>query len=404
MPSQSGPSRTPAERPNPFRIGGIVTGAHFTDRAVERRRIVRALTTPQAHLLLFGARRMGKTSTLTVVQEELAAKGHHVVMADLSTASTLADVTNRVLHSAARALGRSWHDALGSVLQRLTVKVGVVPDPTSGVLLPSVDVSVREADLETQRSSLGGALEALEQLAASRRAHVGVVLDEFQEIHRFGGEQAEAHLRAIIQRHRHVTYVLAGSDERLIRAMTGPRRPLYKLLEPLEFGPMDEDHLATWLDARMKAAGVSASGIGAAIVRLAGPRTRDVVQLARATFEAARGGGRATDATVDEGFRQTVLAEDTPIRAHWETLSPLQQNVLRAVAARSTGLTTRETRRRYTLGETGTATKAVLTLAGRGILVKTGPQYRYDSPFMRGWVIANTLADAGVSLPITHLP
>lgn len=347
---------------------------------------------------------MGKTSALEVVRDRLAAQGRYVVLADLSTASTLADVTNRVLRSTARALGNAWRDALGGFLQRLTVKVAVAPEPGSGLLVPSVDVGLRDADLETQRASLGDALDALEHLAGERAIHVGVVLDEFQEIQRFGGEQAEAHLRAIVQRHKHVTYVLAGSDERLIRAMTGPRRPLYKLLEPLEFGPIDPDHLATWIESRMKTAGIVAAGIGATIVALAGPRTRDIVQLARSTFEAGRGDGRATEATVEEGFRQIVLAEDAPVRALWESLSPLQQNVLRALAVRATGLTTRETRRSHALGATGAATKAVLTLVSRDVLVKSGAQYRFDSPYMRGWVIANTLADAGLSLPITHLP
>jgi AAA domain len=400
MPSSRG--RVRAE--NPFRIGGLVSGAHFTDRAEECRRIARALTTPQAHLLVFGPRRMGKTSALEAVRDRLAAQGRHVVLADLSTASTLADVTNRVLRATAHALGGAWHEALGSFLKRLTLKVAVAPEPGSGLLVPSVDVGLRDADAETQRSSVGEALDALEHLAAARRTHVGVVLDEFQEIHRFGGEQAEAHLRAIIQRHTHVSYVLAGSDERLIRAMTGARRPLYKLLEPLELGPIDRDHLATWIESRMKTAGVSAAGLGASIVALAGPRTRDVVQLARATFDAGRAAGRARDTTVEEGFRQIVLAEDAPIRALWESLSPLQQNVLRALAVRATGLTTRDTRRTHALGETGTATKAALTLVSRDVLVKSGAAYRFDSPFMRGWVLSNTLADAGLSLPITHLP
>jgi hypothetical protein len=325
-------------------------------------------------------------------------------MADLSTASTLADVTNRILRSTARALGRGWHDALAGFLQRLTLKVSVAPDPGTGLLVPSLDVGLRDADLETQRAGLGEALDGLEQLGTARRGHVGVVLDEFQEIHRFGGDQAEAHLRAIIQRHRHVSYVLAGSDEHLIKAMTGPRRPLYKLLEPLEFGPIDADHLAAWIESRMKVAGRVSKGIGRAIAALAGPRTRDVVQLARATFEAGRATGRVTEATVEEGFRQIVLAEDAPIRSLWEALSPLQQNVLRAVCVQAAGLTTRETRRRHALNETGTATKAALTLVRRDVLVKTGAQYRFDSPFMRGWVISNALADAGLSLPMTHIP
>lgn len=402
----TGRARTPArvrETSNPFRIGGVVTGEHFTDRAPERRRIKRSLTSAQDHLLVFGPRRMGKTSTLCVVHDELVEQGRAVVMADLSTASVMSDVTNRVLQAAARSLGRRWKDVVTALVQRLSVKVGLAPDATTGALLPSLDLSVREGGIEAQRASLANALDAIDDLAASKHTHVGIILDEFQELHRFGGEQAEAHLRGIIQRHRHASYVLAGSDERLIRAMTGARRPLYKLLELLHFGPMPADHLATWIESRLDEAGVRSKDAGALIVRIAGPRTRDVVQLARSTFEVARPSGRAGEAEIGEAFRQVVLSEDAPIRALWEGLSPLQQNVLRAVAERSEGLTTKETRRRFALGETGTATKAAQTLLSRDILVKHANGYAFDSPFMRGWVVANALPDLGISLPITHV-
>jgi len=392
-----------AEPENPFRVGGIVGGRHFTDRAVERRRIRRALTEPQDHLLVFGPRRMGKSSTLRVVQDELTARGKHVVAADLSTASSLTDLTNRVLQAAQASLGRVWRDVLTSLVQGLSVKIGVSMDP-AGVPFPSVDVSVRDASLATQRDTFGGALDAIERLAAAKRAHVGLILDEFQEIHRFGGESAEAHLRSIIQNHKHVSYVLAGSDERLIRAMIGPRRPLYKLLEPLAFGPIDAAHLARWVDDRLRSAAVEARGIGEAVVALAGPRTRDVVQLARATFEVSRRFGAATPEHVAEAFHQIVLSEDAPVRAQWAELSPLQQNVLRAASVASAGLTRGAVRRQFGLGDTGPASKTAATLVGKSVLVKTARGYEYDNPFVRGWVIANALADAGVALPITHDP
>jgi Cdc6-like AAA superfamily ATPase len=399
---RSRPSRV-SELENPFRIGGAVTGKQFTDRAEERRRIRRALTSPQAHLLVYGPRRMGKTSTLRVVRDELAREGKHVVMADLSTASTVVDMTNRILQTATAELGRRWRDVVTTLVQRLTVKVGLSPDP-SGLMLPSIDVSVRDAGIDAQRSALAGALDAIEHLAAAKRTRIGVVLDEFQEIHRFGGEQAEAHLRGVIQHHKHVSYVLAGSDERLIHAMISARRPFYKLLEPLAFGPIDPEHLARWIDERLESSGVHSSGAGTRIVALAGPRTRDVVQLARGVFETGRRSGQATETEIEEAFRQVVLSEDAPIRSLWDSLSPLQQNVLRALAERSGGLTTKNVRRQYGLGDTGPATKAVQTLVRRDVLMKSASQYLYDSPFLRGWVIANTLPDVGLFLAITHLP
>lgn len=394
--------RSPSE--NPFRIGGVVAGPFFTDRDDERRRIRRALTEPQSHLLIYGPRRMGKTSTLVVVREELTREGRHVMLADLSTASTVADITTRLLQAASRELGRRWPDFLASLVQRVGVRLGLEADPGTGLILPSLDVSLRQAPLEEQRATLAGALDAIEQVAAAKRAHVGVILDEFQEIHRFGGEAAEAHLRGVIQHHRRVSYVLAGSDERLIQAMTGRGRPFYKLLEPLQFGAMAPAHLAGWIDLRLRGAGVRSKGVGEAVVAVAGPRTRDVVQLARAVFDAGRTGGMADGATLEEAFRGVVVAEEAPLRALWEGLTPLQQNVLRALAVRAAGLTTGATRRGFSLGAQGAATKAAQTLVARDLLVKDETGYRFDNPFMRGWVILYALPDVGRTLPVTHVP
>src|SRR5690242_20288902 len=126
-----------SEPENPFRIGGVVTGRHFTDRADERRAIARALTEPQAHLLVFGPRRIGKTSALCAVRADLTRAHRHVVMADLSTASTLADMTNRILRAATNQLGRRWNNVLPALVRRLSVKVSIAPD-YAGVLVPSV--------------------------------------------------------------------------------------------------------------------------------------------------------------------------------------------------------------------------------------------------------------------------
>src|SRR5436305_1861807 len=81
-------------------------------RAVERHAISRALARPQAHRLVYGPRRMGKTSTLRVVQDDLTREHHAVIMADLSTASAVSDMTTRILQAAVRTLDARWRDAL----------------------------------------------------------------------------------------------------------------------------------------------------------------------------------------------------------------------------------------------------------------------------------------------------
>jgi hypothetical protein len=387
---------------NPFRVGGLVQGEFFADREVERARIRRALTEPQAHLLVFGMRRMGKSSTLDLVRTELEAEGKPVLLADLSTATTLADVTTRLLQAAGQALGRRWTDVVGDLLKRVTFRFSVQADPSSGQPVFGVEPGIRESAMETQRGSFGEVLAALEAMAAARRTHLGVILDEFQELHRFGGVAAEAHLRGIIQRQRRVTYVLAGSDERLIAAMQGKGRPFYQLLKPLPFGPIEPGYLAAWIERRLGSREVTpAPGLGALIVGAAGPRTRDIVRLARGTFERARGTRAATRDSVEEAFQQIVADEDAAQHAVWGSLSRLQQDVLRAVAAGAGGLTTRAVRQRFALGASGAATKAAQTLVGRDVLVKQdGGGYAFDSPFFRVWVVVNALPDLGIHPPV----
>jgi hypothetical protein len=62
-------------------------------------------------------------------------------------------------------------------------------------------------------------------------AHVPVVvIDEFQQLVNEGGITAERQLRSVIQTHRHVSYVFAGSKTRLLIDMTSDHaRPFYKL-------------------------------------------------------------------------------------------------------------------------------------------------------------------------------
>ena len=68
---------------NPLRIHGVVSGEHFTDRADEVGRIVAVLREPGAKLLVYGPRRMGKTSAILRAVERVEEEGGHALLADL---------------------------------------------------------------------------------------------------------------------------------------------------------------------------------------------------------------------------------------------------------------------------------------------------------------------------------
>jgi hypothetical protein len=388
---------------NPFRIDGVVTPPHFTNRAAEIARIREVLRSPPAKLLIYGPRRVGKTSTILVASQAAERDGVHVVRADLSTASSTADVTNRLLAAAVRSVGRSWKDLASLFVERLQISVGLRPDPATGLAIPTLDAGLRSRDPSAQRETLGSALDMLDALAAERNVRLGIILDEFQEIHRLDGETAEWHLRGVIERHAHLTYLLAGSRTALIQRMVSdPGRAFYKLLDVLHLGPMEDDHFARWIEESMADSGKPVAGIGVRCLEVAGPRTRDVVQLARAAWRAWSPGDDA-EGLVDAAFRDVLADEDVIARTLWQGLTSHQKDVLRAVAGAQAGLTSRETLERFALPASGTVSNTAQALMADDLLVKAdaAPGYDFESPFFRGWVVTRALPDLGLERPAT---
>ena len=120
----------------------------------------------------------------------------------------------------------------------------------------------------------------------------------------------------------------------------------------------------------MRSAGIKAVKLGAVIVGVAGPRTRDVVQFARKCFDLTHSKGIATSDDIAEAFNDIVEEEYDLLLSHWNSLTAHQQNVLRAVAAGIKGLTTQVTLKRFGLGTSGTAVNTVNTLERGGYLIK----------------------------------
>lgn len=395
--------------PNPFRIHGAVAGAFFTDRATEVKRIATTLREPGAKLLLFGERRVGKTSALLAAIQAVRRQGGHGFLVDLSTAASIADAATRVLDGATRGLGRSWRNVAELIARQVSATLTVRPDPATGLLIPSLQVEARRRDVAEQQRTLGQVLDALEEIATRKRVTIGIVIDEIQALQSLGGEQAEWHLRGVMQHHHHLAYVLAGSKPSLLRQMTAQGRAFFGMLDTMAFGPIAAEHLASWIDARLSGAGVAARGIGAECISLAGPRTRDVVQLARKAFDVVIASRRrkADRNDVALAYGELIDEMDDAFHAFWDDASAVQREVLRAVAGAKAGLTTEETRQAFALPASGSVTKAVTALVNERRLVRdeTAPSgYTFDNPFFRGWIIREALGDLGLELPETHPP
>jgi uncharacterized protein len=381
---------------NPFRIGERVRGEHFTDREDEIARIRSAMLAP-SRLLVYGARRMGKSSVIWMGAEAArrARPKPIVVTADVATATTLFDVATRLLRSLyleTRSLRIRLEDLLGGLAPRVTIKLDQHGGPPSFTF----GVERRTADEEARRRAFDEVFERLLAMREGTGRAVAVVLDEFQAIRAFGGERAEWHLREVMQRFGELSFVCAGSEESLIHDMIGPKRAFYKMFDLLPLGPLDPEHFAAWIDERLGRGRDVLPGVGAEVVRLAGPRTQDVVQVARQLyFRALTGGGLLGAADVEAAVDEVVRNEEPLIRSLWSSLAAHQQDVLRVVALDVQHLYAAEVRDQYGLPAASSVHKAVSALIARGVLVRDGERVVFDSPFFRRWVRRTVAADVG---------
>ncbi|MDX1675886.1 MAG: ATP-binding protein, partial [Longimicrobiales bacterium] len=160
----------------PFATQRVVGGADFTDREPEVRRVVQAMER-RDRLVLYGERRMGKSSVIAHARQRFEDAGGRVIGVDAWTFADLAELNAAIL----RAIPMDWvvgerlHRLLGSL--RSLVSVSVTEDGR-----PVLRLSGPAHDPPDPAAALGRILRGIDELAAETGRRVAVVIDEFQQL------------------------------------------------------------------------------------------------------------------------------------------------------------------------------------------------------------------------------
>jgi len=381
---------------NPFRVGRAARGRYFVGRERELEQVQRALATPHARLLLYGARQVGKSSLLVEAQARLRTEGQASVVVSLGSASSVADMASRVLRAATAQLRKPWKGIANEVASRLGPMATLRADVETGRPTPTLDRGLRAAPVEAQRESLGAVLDVLDALATERGEVLGIALDDFEQILKFGGADAEWHLRGVVGRHRSTGYVLSGGTDTLIATMTAQDRAFHGRFELLPVPTLEAKTLSAWIDTGLKGAGVkSKRGVGKKIVQMVGPRTGDVARLAGQAYLLAQSGGKLRVGDLPVVMDGIVDDLDELLAAEWSLLTGRQQNLLRALAAGELQPFAERVRRLYDLRSSAAVARTLELLIQKGLVVRSDSGYRLVNPYRRRWIERTALPDLG---------
>ena len=374
---------------NPFQFGRELGTGELVDREKEIQ-LVRRTVENRGKLFLIGPRRYGKTSILTVVEDQLTAGGAVILRVDVEAYGSSDRLADAILTAATRSfsgslerVGKRVAQFFGSLRPELTMS----PDHS---VTASIGLSrTRKEDLPT----LVQVLDGVEAMAAGRDEPVALILDEFQFLVG-AGQSAERQLRACVQRHRNVAYVFAGSKTHLLGELTGsPLRPFYKLGARHFLGPLPGADFAAFLRSGFEDSGYAVQEPALqAILALADEVPYNVQQLAHTCWEDLR---TSEDPVLSEDLVKNAL--DWLVRSNdpfytklWGRLSRQQMRTVYAVIGEEgRGMFSHAVARRYGV-PTPTMQSSLAKLVSDGMIREEQEmgttRYRLEDPFLAHWL------------------
>lgn len=229
---------------NPFVLYGYWGKQYFCDRINELEASKDHLSNGR-NMVLYGWRRMGKTSLIKCLFAELEkSKKHDTLYIDLlstqSPSEGIRAITMAVYHKYGKT-GKGLSDTMRKMFSALGVTLSF--DPLSGI--PEITLGVNQAGVP-ERS-----LHAIGQFLVHQKKQVILALDEFQQVAHYEGSNGEAIFRHWMQEFPTLRFIYSGSHRGMMEAMfTSKNRPFYKSAQlmsleaiPLEtYTPFIQNH------------------------------------------------------------------------------------------------------------------------------------------------------------------
>ncbi len=371
---------------NPFEYGGIVGQDAFCNRVVEQNDLRRAADNGD-RLLVYAERRMGKTSLVRRVLEQLPIDSYLPIYIDLWTTNGTRSFSVQVAKATAEAAERRAEKMLVTakdLFRYLTPSVSI--DDTGN---PSVQFGARAAVADVPQ--LEDVLQAPLKLAQRRKKKVVVVLDEIQRIAEYADDAVERTLRSVVQEPSGVAWFFLGSRKHLIQHMFSDKsRPLYRSAGHY---PLESIHVDDWtpfIQDRFKAAGkhVSATHVAELCTRTEG-HPYYTQHFAHDLWEITGAGEAVTEKHLVDAEYLLLRRLSHSYTVLWESLTPNQRTLLRGLALSDGSLSTFSA---GFLADTGLAASSAHR-AAEGLLsedvIDRGPDgFVITDRFLRRWLAA----------------
>jgi AAA+ ATPase superfamily predicted ATPase len=375
----------------PFIVGRPVTGAYFVDREEELHKLLALVEGVQkgasSNSALIGLRRTGKTSVLENLKVRLESNTELVPVIvncyGIATKSRLAKVlVDNAIESYVRKTGDKAY------LKRLTKAIAEAAKSAisrvSEVKFAEFSLKLRDKNTE-EDSLLEEALQYAESLAQEKNVFFVVMLDEFQDVVRWGNDTLKR-VRTVVQSQTRVCYVLAGSATSVMRNLVYKHpSPFYRQLVEIPIKKLDKTTVSAFLKRRFAVAKMRVADLLIEKIAILSDGYPDYVQrLGLELYLSAGPGGSVAEEQVHKAYENMVVSLDGEFENYFGKFSPLEREILVALA---TGKIQPSEVAREVRKPIFNISKTLTTLINFGIIEKpmTG-QYRITDPVFADWL------------------
>jgi len=363
---------------NPFKFGSIVRGAHFTNRKDEIRRI-KALLESENHLVLIGPRRFGKTSLIYNVTSGMKRPVLHL------NAQMFTSTDDMARQLVSRVFSLYPFEKVKNFLKNFRIVPNVVIHPVSG------DIEISLTSGRSGSDSLSGvedALNLLEKVSSGRKKLV-VVLDEFQDILRLD-KNLDKVMRSVMQQHKHINYLLSGSQESLMQHMfTDKKSAFYHFGMIMYLEKISREEFAEFLSGRFRKITKKSAEIAEDILNVTDSHPYYTQQLAWVVWEELTGSESqpGNSDVVHRAVNTLVSLHDIDYDRIWGSFNNTDRKVLIGLALGNTSLLSRDFLINYEISATSTVHSSLKRLLESGMLLKLPDGYQIDDPFFARWIV-----------------
>ena len=312
----------------PFIYGMSVDGDNFTDRELETQRLKLNFEN-SINSIIISPRRMGKTSLVKRVAEQITDPQFKVIYIDIYKCRTEYDFYEKfatsIIESTATKIEQMLETAKEFIMS-IAPKISYNPEPNTAFSL--------SLGITPKANSPEEILSLPERIAQKRGIHIIVCIDEFQQIGEFPDSiTVQKRLRSVWQHQRNTSYCLFGSKKHLMSKLFYSRSlPFYQFGEMLFLKKIPTEKWVPFIVSRFASVGKQISEpLAARICTTVDNYSAYVQQLAWNVLAVSP--DTVTEESFLAGFEET-LAQVSPLFVEQTLqLTTYQLNFIRALCS-----------------------------------------------------------------------